>query len=333
MKHVSLHKLIFRLLLPCLLVAGGWLAHGWYYKLADARSKSRRVGMSGYRLISPLLDVELPEGLSVADEPIPFQRTVNAFVQQMIASGSVSSMSVYYRNLLDGPWFDINDKERYNPASMMKVPIMIAWLKRAEKHPEVLKKSFSFDERVYPGEPQLIAPQHALVNGHSYTVEQLLRYMISFSDNKAMWLLYRELGQTEISDVLNNTDVTNDIIDGNNVMTAHGYSGFFRILYNAVYLNRELSQKALELLSHQDFPQGIVAGVPQGVTVASKFGEFVSGTNNHDVQLHEFGIVYHPRYPYIIGIMTRGHDLARQAEVLRTLSALIYAEVDKPKGN
>jgi hypothetical protein len=112
---------------------------------------------------------------------------------------------------------------------------------------------------------------------------------------------------------------------GGNRVTAHGYSGFFRILFNAAYLNKEMSEKALELLSHEDFPRGMVAGVPPGVVVASKFGEKV---DVGDVQLHEFGIVYHRKGPYILGVMTRGRDLARQAEVIRKVSALVYAALE-----
>ena len=77
----------------------------------------------------------------------------------------------------------------------------------------------------------------------------------------------------------------------------------------------------------QDFPQGIVAGVPPGITVASKYGEYAQGKGGEEKQLHEFGIVYHPNGPYILGVMTQGSNFERQAEVIRTVSAMIYGEV------
>jgi hypothetical protein len=123
-------------------------------------------------------------------------------------------------------------------------------------------------------------------------------------------------------------DVNNNPHDDRNSMTIHGYSGFFRILYNASYLNREMSEKALQLLSLQDFPQGIAGGVPEGIKVAAKFGEIVPENNREDVQLHEFGIVYHPKSHYILGIMTQGGDFATQAELIRDISRMIYSEVD-----
>ena len=96
----------------------------------------------------------------------------------------------------------------------------------------------------------------------------------------------------------------------------------------ALYLNRELSEKALQLLSLQDFPRGIVAGVPPGTRVAAKFGEIVPERTDEDTQLHEFGIVYHPKRHYILGVMTRGRDFAKQVGIIREISRLVYAEVE-----
>lgn len=310
-----------------LFVGAGWISNDLYRSSGRAPAE-RRVRRGGYRLVSPLLDVELPEGYGVGREPLPFKYKIKRYVEERLRSGGVRDISVYYRDLLDGPWFGINEKRKYNPASMMKVPVMIAWLKRAEKDPAALRATFVFDPRTYPGGPQQIAPLKALAPGASYTVEQLLRYMLAYSDNRAMWLLWGALRPEEVSDVIDGMDVSNDPDDTTNRMSAHGYSGFFRILFNASYLNREMSEKALELLTMEDFPGGIQAGVPKGVTVAAKFGEWAPDGPGALQQLHEFGIVYHPRGPYILGIMTEGTDLGEQAKVLREISALVYEELE-----
>lgn len=312
------------IVVPLLLVGIGWQAHKWYQNHYEAHDP-RRVRQAGFRFISPLLDVELPEGYSVRNEPIPFKYKIKNYVNQQVKSGTVKEMSVYFRDLSDGPWFGINEKLKFDPASMMKVPIMIAWLKRAEKDPSVLQQSFVFDENRYQDVPQNIKPAKSLTSGAQYTVEDLLRYMLNYSDNRATWLLYRNMDSNELNHVLDSMDVTSDPSDVSNATSVHGYSGFFRILYNASFLNREMSEKALQLLSLQDFPQGIAAGVPKDIPVAAKYGEKVQGT---DKQLHEFGIVYHPKGPYILGIMTRGYDLAVQTEILKSVSSMIYTEVN-----
>jgi beta-lactamase class A len=253
---------------------------------------------------------------------------VSDCVARQIDGSRVQSIAVFFRDLGDGPWFGINQDMEFNPASMMKVPVMIAWLKRAEKNPAILKQTFQFRGSANVTPPQSFKPRRTLAEGQRYTVETLLEYMMSYSDNKATSLLYNNMTTTELNDVLDGMDISNNPNDGNNSITVHGYSGFFRILYNASFLSRPMSEKALQLLSREDFPLGISAGVPKGVAVAAKFGEFESGSSEGKKQLHEFGIVYHPKGHYILGIMTMGTDFTRQSEVIRDISALVYREVD-----
>ena len=91
-------------------------------------------------------------------------------------------------------------------------------------------------------------------------------------------------------------------------MSVSDYASFFRILYNASYLTKDDSQKALDLLTKVDFADGIRAGVPKGVPVANKFGErSVNGLQ----QLHDCGIVYYNNHPYLLCIMSRGSDFKK----------------------
>lgn len=309
-----------------LLVGAGWLANELRHR-QEPPEPDRPIRLSGFRFISPLLDVELPEGYSVRHEPIRFKVAIRQLVEQQLRAGKARQVSVYFRSLLDGPWFGINEKARYNPASLMKVPVMVAWLKRAEVDPRVLERSYAFDEGDYPEKPQAAPSPKTLAHGGRYTVRELLRYMLSYSDNRAMWLLYRDLRTEELNDVLDSMDVVNDPSGGENSITAKGYSGFLRILFNAAYLNKEMSEYALHLLSAEDFPVGLSAAIPQGIPVASKFGEHLEGTEQ---QLHQFGIVYHPRGPYILGVMTTGRDWEAQAEVIRGISAAVFAGVSAP---
>ncbi|MBI5741411.1 MAG: serine hydrolase [Nitrospirae bacterium] len=321
-KHKYLRFLIY-LAVASLLFVAGWYSHIWSQSLKLCY-KPRRVSAKGFYFTSPLLDVELPEGVVINQEPIPFKHKVESLIHNR--SKEVQEVSVYYRDLHDGPWFGINEDREFNPASMMKVPLMIAWLKRAETDRLALNRTMRYDGTIDISALQQIRPAYTITPGRSYTVEELLQYMISYSDNNATALLYNALNNEEIGAVLDGMDVNNTVIGGSNFISVHGYSGFFRILYNASYLNREMSEKALALMSQQDFSQGIAAGLPAGVAVASKFGESVQ--RGGERQLHEFGIVYHPTRPYILGIMTLGNNLEKQAEFLRDISRLIYREVD-----
>jgi beta-lactamase class A len=327
MKKLLLKNCLLYICCSLCLLAAGWYAHCWHLR-SNNTHKERRVKASGYRLTSPLLDVELPEGVTISHEPLSFKYKLADYVNKSSDGTVIKSISVYFRDLGDGPWFGINDQFEFNPASMMKVPVMIAWLKRAEKNPSVLQQTFLFDNATDMSAIQRTKPRLTLSRGQRYPIETLLTYMMSYSDNNATSILYNNMTTKELNEVLDGMDITNRPGDDNNSTTVHGYSGFFRILYNASFLNREMSERALQLLSLEDFPQGISAGVPKGVTVAAKFGEYTDNKITNGNQLHEFGIVYHPKGHYILGIMTKGSDFSRQTEIIREISAIVYQEVD-----
>jgi len=327
MKRLHVRHILLFVIAALLAGCAGWYAHIWYSLHTNAHA-SRRVALKGYEFTSPLLDVELPKGVNIDSEPIPFKYIIEAYIKKAVDSGQARNVAVYYRDLHDGPWFGIHEDMEFNPASMMKVPVMIAWLKRAEKTPLVLRQKMTFRASDRPVPQPYTKPAQEIESGKSYTVDELLRYMMNYSDNKATSLLYKTLNDKELADVLDSMDVNNNPRDEDNFISVHGFSGFFRILYNAAYLNREMSERALQLLSLQDFPLGIAAGVPKGTKVAAKFGEIVPEHGGGDVQVHEFGIVYHPHRPFILGIMTRGADFTKQAGIIREISRIVYIEVD-----
>lgn len=322
-----LSQYVLALFIAMCLFALGWQSKVWYQRYFECH-KYRIVKASGKRFTTPLLDVELPEGLSVNSDVMQFKYKLVDFVKLQTDGVRIRHISVYFRDLLDGPWFGINERHEFNPASMMKVPVMIAWLKRAENNPDELRRTFVFDGKDDLTAQQSIKPVRTITPGKRYTIMELLTYMLRYSDNNAASLLYFNLSQQELNDVLDNMDVNNVPNDENNSISVVGYSGFFRILYNASYLNRNMSEKALQLLSMEDFPQGFAAGVPKETTISSKFGEFERSVKGESKQLHEFGIIYHPKGHYILGVMTEGSDYVRQAAVIKDISALVYAEVN-----
>jgi hypothetical protein len=94
-----------------------------------------------------------------------------------------------------------------------------------------------------------------------------------------------------------------------------------------------MSEKGLELLSKIDFEDGIRKVIPVSTPVADKFGEYYLIENGvaKEHQLHDCGIVYHPKHPYIICIMTKGDSLDSLKKVLQDISKIVYINVDAMK--
>ena len=86
-------------------------------------------------------------------------------------------IAVYFRDLHDGPWFGINEDKEFDPASMMKVPVMIAWLKRAETNPIVLNETVDL-QRILTTCVHCRSSNRArsVEPGRSYVVEELLQH-------------------------------------------------------------------------------------------------------------------------------------------------------------
>ena len=279
------------------------------------------------RFTNPLLECEVADTLSMRALR-PFKREVEDLLRRKIAAGTLAEGSVYFRDLNNGMWFGINESLRYHPASMLKVPILIACLKAAEADPALLGKKVVYRDELDYTVGQMIAPSEVLAPGKSYTLWDLASRMILYSDNNAAILLFKSLGKEALNAVIQDLDIEADADDDEHMLTTHAYSGFMRVLYNASYLSQGSSEKALELLSRSQFRKGIRAGLPPGVRAATKFGEWGGGPDRSVYQCHEFGIVYHQNRPYLLGVMTRGKPGEAAFGVIREISRLVYESVD-----
>lgn len=307
----------------------GWLARGAAHdEPPDLRSFTlRREG--ALRHVNPLLDCDLADDVLRNRELAPFKESVARYLQGRVAQRAAASVSVYFRELNDGIWFAIGDTERFVPASLRKLPLLIALLKMAEapgggglldaQVPFDLSRDYSQDQNVKPAE--------ALVPGARYGVRELLRRMIVHSDNNAFTLLTRVVDQAELDRVYALLRMQNPrAVDDDAFLSVQTYASFFRILYNATYLSKEGSDAALDLLAHTEFRAGLVGGVPPGVVVAHKFGE-KSDPAAGTFQLHDCGIVYFPENPYLLCVMSRGPSFESLDEVIRGVSRIVYGEV------
>lgn len=306
----------------------GFFAHtAWDHFENDGEPKTEtysnhdeelHLGMKG--LVNPLLDCGPGSVSSLKEAQI--REAVEKYVEKAKSQDIVGSISVYYRDLNNGPTFGLDASELFTPASLLKVPIMIAYLKKAETEPGLLKKTFVYDpKRFTPGNvTQNIETPEALVPGRAYTIEDLMTRMITTSDNIAASML-AEQPDVNIEGTLKEMGIPLVVANGQVWLRVVSYASLFRILYNATYLDPQHSSIALDLLSKSNFKKGLLAGLPADMVVAHKFGE--RGFND-DYQLHDCGIVYLPKTPYLLCIMTRGKSFAKLSESIRSVSAIVY---------
>ena len=249
-------------------------------------------------------------------------------------SGTLSDASVYFINYGKSGSFAINQNAPYYPASLLKVIIMVAYLKEADANPAVMQQQFTYTQAIAQVETIPYEAPSELTVGISYTAQQLVDKMIIDSDNGAMGTLLANIPDAKIEQVFSDLGIPGPTGDGSTYeISANDYSLFFRVLYNATYLSRASSEEALSLLSQATFKDGLVSGMPAGTLVAHKFGEHVTGTGADitSVELHDCGIVYVPNGPYLLCVMTKGPTLGNLETAIAGISKLVYADVSAEK--
>lgn len=282
--------------------------------------------LGGFKFINPLLECNVDQSIG-GREYKQLEKKLTDFLDESKRLGQISDASVYFRSLNNGPWFGVNEKADFSPASLLKLPVMMAYYKEAEHDLSLLNEEIQFDGDGIVLE-QNITSGRTLEKGKKYSVEDLISYMITDSDNSSLELLEKRMGEKKINQVTYDLGITTAAeTTPEDYMSVKEYSALFRVLYNASYLNHVYSEKALAILSKSTFNQGLVSGIPREVRVAHKMGE--RELQNGIRQLHDCGIVYLENHPYLLCIMTRGYDFEKLSKIISMISSQVYSEMTK----
>ena len=229
---------------------------------------------------------------------------------------------------------------RVHAASTMKVPVLIELARRVDAGrygwdwPVLVRNEF---RSIVDGSPYRLNPAddsdsslYAL-EGQPVAARELARLMIVRSSNLATNLLVAQLGAPEIQAtaralgadsivVLRGVEDQKAFERGlSNTTTARDLA----VLLAAIAQGRAASDSStafmLGILSHQEFLEGIPAGVPPGTHVASKTGS-ITGINHYAAVIFPAA-----RPPYVLVILTRGFpDPASAQRYMAGVSGLVW---------
>jgi len=286
--------------------------------------KPIRSNSGSYKFINSLLAYILPSA-DQQKELKNLQSKISKEIANKKNSGDLSDASVFFYDLNKGRWVGVDENKKFIPSSMMKVIIMVSYLKKSEKNPDILDKELAYDEKI----DQLVKSDplnmiSGLKPGKKYKAGELIEKMIIDSDNGAQFLLIDNISQTDLDAIYNALNIENPDTENNFLISPRIYSLFLRILYSATYLNQENSEKALNMLSKTTFKEGLAGGIPENIAIAHKYGEnFESDTRQ--AELHDCGIIY-TENPYLLCIMTKGKTLDGLKATIREISSIVYRE-------
>jgi beta-lactamase class A len=292
--------------------------------------------LTGYKYISPLLTCNI-------DTPIrslklsSLKNKLEELINERKKNFDVNEVSLYFRDLNSSISIGISVDEKYYPASLNKIPLMITAFKEEEANPGFLTRTVTMPDVFDPNWGLEIKPRDYLKTGNKYSINEAIEKLIENSDNNAFYLLSNNLDLktygTSFKDL--RISLEKDSYSTEDYINVEDFSFFLRVLYNATYLNREYSEKALELLTKTNFSEGLVAGVPNNIQVAHKFG-LLSNMEKETVvsrELHDCGIIYYPNRPYLLCVMTKSTSTLERAEaVIASISRKVYEEVGAQYG-
>jgi beta-lactamase class A len=215
-------------------------------------------------------------------------------------------VSIYFEYLPTGANIAVNKDEKIWPASLIKIPVAMAIMKKVQEKKWKLSNELVILDQDKDSE---YGAMYKEPTGTTHTIKTFLEETLINSDNTAHFVLLRNLDGDELEDVYIHLGM-DDIIDAlkksptkeaeiDNRITAKRYSIFFRSLYNATYLTQEYSQLFLSIL--EKAPRELLSrGIPDGVSFVHKTGIRIDEGVRADS-----GIVYIPGRPYILTVMVQ----------------------------
>ncbi|MEI6864130.1 MAG: serine hydrolase [Candidatus Adlerbacteria bacterium] len=314
----------------------GWYIHAFAVPAGVYRGAIVRDDNSGYSLIDPILACDIgPE--DAFPELNPIKQAIANTIADDIRAKNARAISVYVRLLKSGKWFVINPDSTYAPASLLKVFIMTSYYKENEDYPGVLNKQLVYQGSENPTDdnPGEVIPH--LTSGQTYSVRDIIRQMIVYSDNDAFNTLVNNFDAKTLAafnDIFTDLNIPSPATQSEDklqFMTVSAYATIFRVLFGATYLTRDDSERALSLLTQAQYKDGIVSGVPASLAVAHKFGVRsipATATTPAASELHDCGVVYYPNHPYLLCVMTHGKDFAKLQQNLQDISKVTYQQMD-----
>lgn len=276
--------------------------------------------MNGFNYIKPIIYVDEE---CESEHLSSLKQRIIQIVDNYNKSNNATA-SIYLREYNFNEWITVNGDEKYKPGSLFKVPLLIGILKINEDNPGFLNKRLTFD-KPFGLNRKVLYTSKSIQLGKTYTVSELLKYMIKYSDNNATALLESNIDLKVIQKLFSDIglEVPNLYAD-NYFFTPREYSLFMHTIYNAGYLTIKDSEYAAALLNECEFKDGIAKGIPDNIKLAHKFGE--EGDQN-EKQLHESAIVYLNKNPYLLTVMTKGKDYAKLSQLIGEISSAVYSEM------
>jgi len=279
------------------------------FALSILSSKKQNDTAASYPLLSPRIFAE-----NQNDILINFL-TLRKKLRETVAPWG-ESFSFFFEYLPSGTSIGVNEKVEFKAASLIKLPVVMAYFHQKEHAPiQLIDSTVVLEQKDIDKGFGTLWQKGA---GTNINLEEAARLAIVESDNTATMVLAHRVLQEHFDTVYNGLDI--DFIsagDQEAIITAKQYTSILKALYFTSVLSKEHSQKILGLLTQTKFADKLPAGVEPGISIAHKVG-ILAGNIYQDC-----GIVYVPQRPYALCMFSKSDDLSAQTR-MKAVSEAIY---------
>ena len=239
---------------------------------------------------------------------------------------NIKYFSIGFKDIGSGDAITINNKI-FNSASVIKIYIM------AEVYNQVEKGIIDIDEKITVTNSMKVAGSGVIANkkgSHTYSIEELIEYMIIDSDNTAANALTDMVGMDNINSFISSKKFSNtslnrkmmdvDMINAGvvNDTCVIDLIKTFELLEEGNFINEDHDKKMLTVMKKQKMRSKIPGDLPRTIEVANKSGELENIEN-------DAGIVYTDKGAYALAILLDG-PISNKRDIIANLSKLIYEE-------
>lgn len=229
----------------------------------------------------------------------PLEEKINNFIQN-----NSLNVSVYVLNMRDGASFGVDEDEEFDSLSLNKIPVAMIILKKVEEGKLSIDTKLKIPDKYRDPEYGTLYKNPAT----ELSVKDLLRYMLSESDNTAFFTLEQQITFQNLKDLSSYLYFYSDIDSGLSpskkfAITPKSTSNIFTSLYLSTFLTPEDSETILSYLTNNSFDIKTYAKIPNDVTIAHKNGAY--NLENKNI-FHDCGIMYIEDSRIFYCVMTNG---------------------------
>lgn len=228
---------------------------------------------------------------------------------------------VYIRNLKTGESYTKNQHQTFEAGSLYKIWVMGAVFEKIKdgkiKEEDTILADVVKLNKTFGIDPKDAELKEGIIK---FSVKSALEQMITISHNYAALALTEKAGSKNIEGFLEKYRLNSSNIGNPPKTTPADLAKLFETLYKGEVIDKEYSQKMLDILSRQTINDRIPKYLPAGTKVAHKTGDI--GYFENDA-----GIVYSPLF--IIIVMSETKNPEEAADKIGRISEAAYKYFNK----